>query len=350
MSNKIAILGDTHFDIFAAAKQERMYIYQEKFFAEVFFPFLLDNKIKVVIQTGDLFDKRTSISQRSIAFAKRIFFDVLLKHGIKLHVLTGNHDIFYRDTLEIVTATQVLGEYDNIYLYNEPAQVKIFDVNYSFIPWICKANELDIADFITNDTSKIAIGHLELAGARLSKHSINEHGTELGLFRKYDQVYSGHFHTKSTCGNVEYVGTPYELTRVDCNDPKSFMVIEAGEEDISVPNPNLLYIQTTIKDAADLKAASTGDYNDKYVELYIDYEETPAKLSKFTEKMNETYRMYDLQVVPKRQQEDNELLVVDTSVLKNNEELIGVYAELNNLSEAVASKLKMLYNEATAIN
>ena len=346
--SKIAILGDTHFDIFSGVKQERMYQYQQKFFKEVFFPYLIKHNIKTVIQTGDLFDKRTSISQRSIKFAKTIFFDVLKVHNIDLHVLTGNHDIYYRDTLEIVTASQVLGEYNNITLYNTPTQKKIYEKNYSFIPWICKANEADVADFIKTDTSTIAIGHLELAGARLSKHSINEHGTEPGLFKKYNKVYSGHFHTKSVCDNVDYVGTPYELTRVDANDQKSFIVIEDGQPDIVVQNPFTIYEQITINDATELKKALTGDYNNKYVEIYIEYEETADRLFKFSKKLTEDYDMYDCQIVPKRQQQDNELLTVDTSTLKNNAELIDAYAETNNLSAAVALKLKTLYNQATS--
>lgn len=346
MSNEIILLGDTHFDVFSGIKQERMYAYQEKFFQDTFFPYIIKNKIKTVVQLGDLFDKRTSISQRSIAFAKRIFFDVLKKNKIELHVLTGNHDAFFRDSLDIVTASQVLGEYNNIFLYNEPTQVKLHDVQYSFIPWICRSNESEIAEFIKNDTSEIAFGHLELAGARLSKHSINEHGTEPSTFKKYKRVYSGHFHTKSVCGNVEYIGVPYELTRVDSNDPKSFNVIKHGEPDKVISNPHILYEQITINDAAGLLEAATGDYSNKYIEMYVNYIAKPETLSKFAEKLNKDYDMYDCQIIPKKEQEDNELLVVDTSMVKNNEELILSYGEINNLKESVIMKLKSLYNTA----
>lgn len=350
--NKTAILGDSHFDIFNNVKQERMYGYQEKFFDEVFFPYLLENDIKTVIQLGDLFDKRVSVSQRSIAFAKRIFFDRLRDNSINLIVLVGNHDIYLKDSLKIITAEQVLGEYSNITLVKKPTQLSIGSNSFSFIPWICKENQDEIARFIKNDDNKIAFGHLEIAGAKLSKHSIMEHGTDAAMVKKYDKVYSGHFHTKSTFQNIHFVGTPYELTRVDANDQKSFIVFDADnpKKDKIVINPFTIYEQVIIESLVGLQNALQGDYNNKYVEVNIDYLESPEAVSKFSTAMNEKFDMYDFEVIMKRDQDDANRLTVDTTLIKNNIELIEAYSEENKIRPEVTAKLKTLYNNASAIN
>lgn len=350
--SKIVVLGDTHFDIFHNTKQERMYGYQEKFFDEIFFPYLLKHNIKTVIQLGDLFDKRVSVSQRSIAFAKRVFFDRLKENNIDVIILVGNHDIYLKDSLKIITAEQVLGEYSNITLIKKPTQVQVDGEYFSFIPWICKENQDEISRFIKNDKCDIAFGHLEIAGAKLSKHSIMEHGTDVAMVKKYDKVYSGHFHTRSTFQNVQFVGTPYELTRVDANDSKSFAVLDTDDLSIHeiIDNPFTIYEQITVESSKELQEALQGDYDNKYVEIYINYLETAEIVSKFSTKMNEIYDMYDFEVIMQREQDNSEMLVVDTSTIKNNEELIVVYSEKNNVRQEVTSKLLSLYNTATNTN
>lgn len=349
MNQQIAVLGDLHFDIFSNLKQERMYDYQEKFFKEVFFPEILSREIKTIVQVGDLFDNRTKVSQRSLAFSKRVFFDVLQENDIRLIVLTGNHDIFYKDSLKIVTTEQVLGEYSNIELVKKPTMLGIYGKKYSFVPWICKENEAAISRFIENDSASIAFGHLELAGGKLNKYATMEHGSDIGMFKRYNKVYSGHFHSKSTFNNVEFVGIPYELTRIDANEQKSFLIIEQGKEDIQINNPFTLYEQIVVATSEELKEIFSKDLNNKYVEITIDYEIDPKAQEKFCTKLNDTFIMHSISVVSKREIDSDKLLTVDVSTIKNNRELIDAYNVENKLNEMVASQLVSLYNQAVQV-
>ena len=61
---KLVILGDTHFG--ARGDSLDFHRYFEKFYNEVFFPYLLENDIKVVVQLGDLFDRRKFINFNSL--------------------------------------------------------------------------------------------------------------------------------------------------------------------------------------------------------------------------------------------------------------------------------------------
>ena len=53
---KLCILGDTHFG--ARGDSLDFHNYFKKFYDDVFFPYLVENKINVVVQMGDLFDRR----------------------------------------------------------------------------------------------------------------------------------------------------------------------------------------------------------------------------------------------------------------------------------------------------
>jgi DNA repair exonuclease SbcCD nuclease subunit len=345
----VAILADLHFDAFNGLKQERFYDYQKDFFDNYFFPRIIEDEIKTVVQMGDLFDVRTRVSQRSLHFAKKIFFDRLRDYDIQLIVLTGNHDIYYRDSLEIVTAEKVLGEYSNIRLIKEPTALKLEGKSYTFIPWICKSNVDQVKNFIANDKSEIAFGHLEIAGAKLSKHSVMHHGTDSKLVAKYKKVYSGHYHTKSTFGNIEYLGMPYELTRVDANDQKSWVIIEDGKPDQIIKTPIALYEQLIVNTKEELTALLNGVYNKKYVEIFIEYEETPKNVNSFSEKFNEKFNTYELSIVTKAERNESDSLLIDVGTIKNNTDLISMYNTTNNLSEDVGKKLLELYERAVSV-
>ena len=91
----------------------------EKFF-DMMFEDLAQHNVKHIFQLGDLFDRRKYINFHTLRESKRYFFNKLQEHGITLHTLVGNHDIFFRESLEINSQSLVLGEYPNIWIYAKP--------------------------------------------------------------------------------------------------------------------------------------------------------------------------------------------------------------------------------------
>jgi DNA repair exonuclease SbcCD nuclease subunit len=77
---KICILGDTHLG--ARGDSIDFHNYFEKFYDQIFFPYLVENNIKVVFQMGDLFDRRKFINFNSLYLARKYFFDKLKQHDI----------------------------------------------------------------------------------------------------------------------------------------------------------------------------------------------------------------------------------------------------------------------------
>ena len=80
---KIAFINDNHF---GCRGDSKIFLdHQEKFFAEVFFPYLDDNKITIVMDLGDTFDRRKYINYVTLKRAKEFFFSQLSSRNIEYH-------------------------------------------------------------------------------------------------------------------------------------------------------------------------------------------------------------------------------------------------------------------------
>ena len=135
--SKIAILGDTHHGM--RGDSIAFHALYSKFYKEIFVPYLVQNGITTVFQMGDLFDRRKYISFQSLALCRRYFFDIMQEKGIQFYTLLGNHDITFKNTLEINSPQLLLQEYENVCIYDKPSSDNEWGID--IIPWICKDNE-----------------------------------------------------------------------------------------------------------------------------------------------------------------------------------------------------------------
>ena len=113
---KIALLTDTHF----GARNDNLnfndYFYE--FYEGVFFPYLQQNNIKHCIHLGDLMDRRKYVSYRILKDFRERFIQPFLHLEIDLHILVGNHDIYFRNTNDVNSLQELLGgKYKNIHIY-----------------------------------------------------------------------------------------------------------------------------------------------------------------------------------------------------------------------------------------
>jgi DNA repair exonuclease SbcCD nuclease subunit len=266
---KIAILGDTHFGM--RGDSLAFHAIYSKFYKDVFFPYLVQNGITTVFQLGDIFDRRKYISFQSLALCRKYFFDEIYRLDLELHVLLGNHDITYRNTLEVNSPELLLQDYTNVYVYNEPTSWKGIDV----IPWICRDNETEILDFIKRSQNQICFGHFELAGFEMDRGNICHEGMDAAQLQKYDIVLSGHFHHKSSKGNITYVGTPGEMTWADYDDPRGFHIFDTETRELTfVENPHRMFYKIKYNDEEmfynDIVDADYSQYTGKYVKVVVE--------------------------------------------------------------------------------
>lgn len=244
---KICILGDTHFGMRGDSLDFHKYI--EKFYTNTFFPYLKENDITTVVQLGDLFDRRKFINFNSLYLCRKYFFDKLRENNITLHTLLGNHDVSYKNTLQVNSSELLLKEYDNIIVHNSFNTVSFDGIDIDIVPWLCDDNEVEILSQIKQSKSQICFGHFEIAGFEMDRGNVCQVGIDKSTFSKYDIVLSGHFHHRSDNGNIFYVGTPNEMTWSDYNDPRGFVIFDTHtREQEFIQNPYRMFYKLNYND------------------------------------------------------------------------------------------------------
>ena len=275
---KICILGDTHLG--ARGDSIDFHNYFERFYDQIFFPYLVENNIKVVFQMGDLFDRRKFINFNSLYLARKYFFDKLKQHDITLYALVGNHDVAYKNTLEVNSPNLLLKGYDNIKIYDEFETVDFDGIKVDVVPWICDENEADIFAKIKDSKAQICFGHFEISGFEMDKGNVCEVGIDKQALSKYDIVLTGHFHHKSNDGNITYVGTPYEMTWADFNDTKGFHIFDTDTRELEfVKNPFSMFHKISYDDGQSdfesWKQYDFGSLKDTYIKVVVLNKQNP---------------------------------------------------------------------------
>ena len=275
---KLCILGDTHFG--ARGDSLDFHRYFRKFYDEVFFPYLKANDIETIFQMGDLFDRRKYINFNSLHLCREYFFDRCEILGIKVHTLLGNHDVAFKNTLEVNSTGLLLNEYHCVEYYDAFDTVEFDGVPIDVVPWICDENEVEIFQKMKDSKSQICFGHFDIAGFQMERGMISETGVDKKLFSRYDIVLSGHFHHKSTDGQITYTGTPYEMTWSDYNDPKGFHIFDTDTRELQfVENPFHMFNKVMYDDKIhDFEYWKTYDFDslkDTYVKVVVLNKQNP---------------------------------------------------------------------------
>ena len=342
---KICILGDTHFG--ARGDSLDFHRYFEKFYDHVLFPYIKANDIRVIFQMGDLFDRRKYINFNSLHLCRQYFFDRCQILGVKVHTLLGNHDVAFKNTLEVNSTGLLLNEYENVEYYDDFQTVDFDGVSIDVMPWICDENEKEIFESIKKSKAQICFGHFEIAGFEMDKGNVCDHGLDKKALNKYDIVLSGHFHHKSSDGNITYVGTPYEMTWSDYNDPKGFHIFDTETRELEfVKNPYAMFNKVVYDDAnTDFEYWNNYDFSslkDTYVKVVVLNKQNPFLFDHVIDKI---YKMSvsDLSIV----EDFSDTIILDDDIIDQAEDTITILNKyIDNLELDVSSdKLKTIMRE-----
>jgi len=237
---KIAIITDQHF---GARKSSRVFHdYFNKFYKNVFFPTLKKRGIDTLLDLGDTYDNRRTLDLWAANWSKTEYFDKLREMGVTIHALVGNHTAYFKDTNDVNTLDGIVGEYNNISIYDRATEVEIGGLPILFLPWINQQNKEESYAAIENSKSKIAMGHLELNGFEAHRGYIMDHGDSTAPYRKFEKVFSGHYHRKSQRNNIWYLGNPYQIYWNDYRDPRGFHIFDTETLELEfIQNPYEIY-------------------------------------------------------------------------------------------------------------
>lgn len=355
---KIAVLGDTHFGVRNGSRSFNEYF--EKFYSNIFFPYLINNNIKTVIQLGDIFDNRKVTYIQGLSECKKYFFQKFDEYDIKLITLVGNHDSSFKDTIKINSPKLLLGEYKNVEVIDTPQEIEIISgVNVLMVPWICKENNDDTFKLINETKSDICFGHLELRDFAMHKGIVSDEGMEPSVFDKFEFVMTGHYHHRSHRGNIYYLGTPCELTWHDDSDPKGFHIFDLESRKLDfIQNPykmfNKIYYDDVLNDGEIKDCVENNafiEFAGTYVKVIVKNKQNPYLFDLFNDALDKISPI-DLVTIDDMEGVLNEE-INDIDETEDTITILSKYVDGIKPKDLESNRLKIilnkLYNEALTL-
>ena len=156
---KIALLNDTHFG--CRNDSPHFVQYQERFYDEVFFPYLKEHNIKTLIHLGDVVDRRKFINYKTANFFRQKIMKRLWEEKVDTHIILGNHDTYYKNTNKVNAITELCTTYDGQnepWIYASPKEVTFDGLPILFMPWICDDTYEESLYAIENSNAEICMG------------------------------------------------------------------------------------------------------------------------------------------------------------------------------------------------
>ena len=293
---KLSLLNDTHFG--CRNDSPAFMEYQNKFYDEVFFPYIIENNITTLVHLGDVVDRRKFINHNTAHNFREKFWHRLADLKIDTHIIIGNHDTYYKNTNE-VNAIENLNVGPEVKIYTQPREVEFDGTKIQFLPWICDDNYDDSIHAIDHSNADICFGHLEIKGFEMHGGHVNQHGLESNQFRRFEKVLSGHFHKKSDNGHIHYLGTQYEITWSDHKCPKGFHVFDTNTRELErIENPNRIFKKFIYDDTKyDYTHQRLEGYNNCFVKLIVSQKTNDEMYNKLIEKFYSQINVHELIIV-----------------------------------------------------
>ena len=289
---KIAIITDTHWGV----RNDNIAFLDnnKKFLDEVFFPYLNNHRISTICHLGDLVDRRKYLNINTAKRLRTDFLDRIANENIDFHIIAGNHDTYFKNTNSVNVLREILTDrYKKFSIYDDYAKVVEFDgTKIMMLPWICDENRDIILQQIGSTNAQICMGHLELSGFEMYRGSPVSHGDDPSLFGRFDMVLSGHYHHRSTTGNIHYLGSHAEFTWSDYDDPRGFHILDTETREMAfVENPFKMFRKIWYNDK-DITTEALLDrdfskYAAAYVKLIVQGKDNPFAFDLFTTKLYE---------------------------------------------------------------
>lgn len=253
---KIYMVTDTHFG--AKGNSVEWLNIMTDYFENEFIPYCKKN-VKpndILIHLGDVFDNRQSLNLQVLTKSVDLF-DRLSKIFKEIHIIAGNHDVMRKYSNDI-SSLDTLKFIPDVYIYKEPQILETPHKNILLLPWNNSYKELK--NTILESKCELVCCHTNLIGCKFDRFRKIENHEGLNINDlTLERVYSGHIHWSQQNGNVNMLGTPYEITRSDFNNDKGFWILEPE----------------TMKETQILN-----NYSPKYKKLYLNHclEMTPESL------------------------------------------------------------------------
>jgi len=321
---KLAILNDTHCGI--RNSSDIFLDNAEKFYDDIFFPYLLENNIRHIIHLGDYYDNRKFINFRALNRNRSHFLKQLRDRGITMDIICGNHDTYYKNTNNLNSLKELLGHYMNeVSIIHEPRVMEYGSLKMGLVPWICNDNEKDTINFLKNCKADVIGGHFELTGFEVMKGLEHHGGMDPKILERFELVLSGHFHTKSNKGNIHYLGSQMEFYWNDAHDKKYFHVLDTETRELTpIHNPHTLFHRIYYDDTKyDFNDYDLSNLDNKFVKIVVINKKDLFTFDRFVDRI-QNKKIHELKIQENFSEfigssvDDDNISLEDTTTLLNS--------------------------------
>jgi len=224
---KILLTGDWHIGIRGDSElYHNIFIdWIDKFLI----PTIINEGVEVLAILGDFYDNRNAVNTKSDNLGITAIESILSKTKVKIYMIVGNHDIYYKNTRETSSLKQ-FERYDRVLVINSPMKFRFDTRETLFVPWLLE----DEVEGIFKKKGDICLGHFPLTGFEMTRGIVETKGISLDkLKQNFIKVFSGHFHLR----NDVYVGNPFQMSWADTEDDKGVSILDTDTLNVKfVPN------------------------------------------------------------------------------------------------------------------
>ena len=132
--------------------------------------------------------------------------------------------------------------------------------------------------------------HGEITGAMVTPGYYQGSGTPPSFFKRFEQVYSGHFHHKSELANIQFLGSQMEFTWNDFGNAKYFHILDTETREIeAIHNPLKMFHKVFYDDTNEtlmtIKKKEFNELKDAFVKLIVTNKNEPYWFDVFVEQI-----------------------------------------------------------------
>lgn len=346
---KLAVLNDTHCGV--RNSSDIFLDYQQRFYEKTFFPYLERHGIKQILHLGDYYDHRKYVNFKAQNQNRKTFLEPMRDLGISMDIIPGNHDVYYKNTNELCSLKELLGHFtSNVNIIMEPRVMDYDGLRIGLVPWINNENYAAAMRFIETCDADWLGAHLELNGFELMKGVLNTHGMSVDPFSRFEMVLTGHFHTKSKQGNVQYLGSQMEFTWADAGDPKYFHVIDTETREVTpVRNPHTIFEKVLYNDEeTDYNGYNVAQLEDKFVKIVVVKKTDPFLFDRFVDRVQNA-NTHELKIAETFEEFMGENVTDESVSIEDTTELLDSYVDAVDTEldkDRMKGLMRSLYVEA----
>lgn len=309
---------------------------------------------------GDLFDRRKYLNYFTAACCRRNFIEPLADKRYTSHIIAGNHDHYHKNDYRVNSIDEIVtGRFPNIHTYTEPKTITVDGLDILLVPWIDDSKPQHFYDAIKSSAAEIVMGHLAIEGFKMDNGNISHGGDDRKLFERFDLVFSGHFHHKSSQGNIHYLGAFAEQTWSDWNDPRGFTVFDTKTRDFDfIQNPHKIFHMISYDDKdnpsilEDIQAADYSEYKNTYVKVLCMNRTNPYVFDMMIDKLYKVGPVdisvvEEFQTLVESEDAEKEVNQAEPTPMILDKYISGLTLNVDNVK--LKNYMKDIYNEAISV-